>query len=255
MEVPYIMIKYSKYELIKRGFFHENYCEDYLFSALVSDEIIISAVMDGCSMGIESYFASTLIGKLLKKISKEIGYLLYLNQLPNDIDILSKYIFKQLFNQLKNIQGQLFLDKYELLSTLVFKIINVKERTAKAIVIGDGLVVCNGITYDFDQNNQPDYLGYHLEKDFENWFETIEQELFLENIFDISISTDGIYTFKPFNQLAESCYSENYFIERLLIEQPMDLEKGAFQRQLLEIEEEEYLKPSDDLAFIRLIFN
>ena len=160
-----------------------------------------------------------------------------------------------LFNQLKDIQAQLFLDKYELLSTLVFKIINIKERKAKTIVIGDGVVVCNGITYDFDQNNQPDYLGYHLEKDFENWFETIEQQMLLEDIFDISISTDGIYTFKPFNQFAKSNYSENYFIERLLIEKPKDLEKGAFQRELLEIEEEEHLKPSDDLAFIRLILN
>jgi hypothetical protein len=249
------MIKYSNYELIKRGFFHENYCEDYLFSTSLSDEITILAVMDGCSMGTESYFASTLIGKLLKKISKETGYLLYLNQLSNDVNSLSKHILKQLFNQLKNIQSQLFLDKYELLSTLVLSIMDIKKREAKAIVIGDGVLVCNGIVYDFDQNNQPDYLGYHLQKDFENWFETIEQQFFLENILDISISTDGIYTFKPFNHFAENNHSENYFIERLLIDNPIDFEKGAIQRQLLEIEEEKHLKASDDLAIIRLILN
>ena len=66
------MIKYSNYELIKRGFFHENYCEDYLFSTSLSDEITILAVMDGCSMGTESYFASTLIGKLLTDVTQRL---------------------------------------------------------------------------------------------------------------------------------------------------------------------------------------
>ena len=248
------MIKYKKYELIKRGFFHENYCEDYLFSTALNENVLISAVMDGCSMGKESYFASTLIGKLLKKISKEIGYLLYLKHLPNDVNSLSKHILKSLFNQLKKIQSQLFLDKYELLSTLVFKVIDIEKRIAKVIVIGDGVVVIKGIIHDFYQNNQRDYLGYHLEKDFEEWFQSIEQQLFLENIYDISIATDGIYTFKPFNHFSNSNYSENYFTQRLLIDVFMNTEISSLQYELLQIEENEYLKPSDDLAIVRLRF-
>ena len=247
------MIKYSKYELIKRGFFHENYCEDYLFSISLSDKILISAVMDGCSMGTESYFASALIGKLLKKISKETEYLLYLKHLTDDVNILAKHILKQLFNQLKLLQEQLFLDKYELLSTLVLKVIDIEKKKAKVIIIGDGVIVYNGTIYDFDQNNQPDYLGYHLRKDFESWFESIEQQLFLENIFDISISTDGIYTFRPFNEFGKSNFSESYFVERLFIDIPLNIDKNDFHNQLIKIEEEKHLKPSDDLAFIRLI--
>lgn len=246
------MIKYSKYELIKRGFFHENHCEDYLFSTSLSDKIELLAVMDGCSMGTESYFAATLIGKLLKKISKETSYLLYLRHLSDNVQILTKHILKQLFNELKQIQQRLFLDKYELLSTLVLTIINVEKGTSHSIVIGDGVIVCNGIVYDFDQNNQPDYLGYHLGKDFENWFETIDQHLFLENVFDISISTDGIYTFMPFNQFGEHSYSENYFIQHLLIDKPLNEQIDVFYHQLTKIEEEKHLKPSDDLAFIRV---
>ena len=39
--------------------------------------------MDGCTMAAESYFASTLIGKILRKIAKEIAYKSGFEEIPN----------------------------------------------------------------------------------------------------------------------------------------------------------------------------
>ena len=41
--------------------------------------------MDGCSSGSDSHFASTLIGKLLRKIAKQEAYLEFALKKPKDI--------------------------------------------------------------------------------------------------------------------------------------------------------------------------
>ena len=59
------------------GEYHLNHCEDYLFSHKIGDRKFIAAVMDGCTMGVDSYFISTLTGKLLRKIGRQHDYFEY----------------------------------------------------------------------------------------------------------------------------------------------------------------------------------
>ena len=62
------------YSSLTIGAFHTNYCEDFLVVAELGSQQQLVAIMDGCSMGTESTFASLLIGKLLRKIAKEFFY-------------------------------------------------------------------------------------------------------------------------------------------------------------------------------------
>lgn len=68
----------KKYQLTKIGDFHENHCEDYSLISEIGAHRDLISVLDGCTMGEESYFASALIGKLLKRIAKEEYYLEYI---------------------------------------------------------------------------------------------------------------------------------------------------------------------------------
>jgi len=64
----------KEYELSKIGEFHINHKEDSSAITEIGDNKILMAVMDGCSMGNEIHFSSTLIAKILRKVGKEISY-------------------------------------------------------------------------------------------------------------------------------------------------------------------------------------
>ena len=73
------------YQLGHIGKFQFNHNEDYLVSEDAGKSRKVIAVMDGCSSGSDSHFASTLIGKLLRKIAKQEAYLEFALKKPKDI--------------------------------------------------------------------------------------------------------------------------------------------------------------------------
>ena len=228
------------------GEHHLNYCEDYLLTAEISDQILLIAVCDGCTMGKESWFASALIGKILKRISQEIYFrTLHEPQLTEDLCALEKMILAKLFYEIKEIQQRLFLEKEELLSTLILSLIHVGKERVKVIVVGDGLVKIDEAIYDFDQDNKPDYLGLHLTVDFEEWYS--KQRQVIDSQFDrqIVISTDGIFSFLPYEyrDVGKTINVEKFILEK---------SERNFKQKLLYLEEEYGLKPTDDLAIVSL---
>ena len=56
------------------------------------------------------------------------------------------------------------------------------DARAEIIVVGDGLVCVDGKEYHFEQEDKPDYLGYHLNEDFNFWFEQQKQRNFNRNV-------------------------------------------------------------------------
>ena len=226
------------------GEHHLNHCEDYLLTAEIGRYIHLIAVCDGCTMGKESWFASALIGKLLKKISREIHFrTLREPQLTEDLRALEKMILQKLFSEIKEIQQRLFLEKEELLSTLILGLIDLEKRRVKVTVIGDGLVKIDEDIYDFDQDNKPDYLGLHLSEDFEEWY--LNQSQVIDNQFDkaIVISTDGLFSFLPYEyrNLRKTINSEELILKEA---------KLSLKQKMIYLEEEFGLKPTDDLAII-----
>ncbi len=237
------------YQVLSIGQFHTNHCEDYLVSTEIGKNKRLLAVLDGCSMGNESHFASTLTGKLLKKIALERFHLDFRQKSTLEEEL--KEVLKSLFTELKEISNKLLLQKYDLLTTLILCVVDTDTKTGEIIVIGDGLINVNGKITEFDQQNTPDYLGYHLNEDFETWFNNQKQKVSFKEIKDISIATDGIFTFEKQNSKnnSQSIDIINYFL--------FDLTFSEFPKMLenkLNFLSDNYgLKPNDDLAIIRLI--
>ena len=208
--------------------------------------------MDGCSMGKESQFASLLITKLLRKIGKEIRYREFSERRKRSAEECLESIMNALFKELGQIKNQLHLEIEELLSTIVLGILDLTKNEIELIIIGDGLICKDGIIYEYEQDNQPDYLGYHLNEPFKNWYSEQSQKLSLNNIKDISISTDGIFSFRNFDGKEIQQIQEREIIEYLLIDESLSNHENMLFRKITDLENYYGLLPGDDLTIIRI---
>lgn len=243
----------KRYELSQIGTFHINHNEDANCIIEIGADKVLFAVMDGCSMGKESHFASTLIAKILRKIATEMSYKAFIEKVDKQSNDYLKDILNQLFKELGQIKNQLFLETEEVLSTLILGVFDSEKNEIELITIGDGLICCDGKFYEYEQNDKPDYLGYHLSEDFEDWFSMQKQKLMLRNVKDLSISTDGIFTFKQFDNRYYDKIQEEEIVEYLLIDTEWNKYENMLGKKLSEIENRFGLKPSDDLTILRII--
>ena len=180
-----------------------------------------------------------------------------LKQVLPDLDVermgkeaVGKFILGQLYEDLKKVRKNLLLKLDEILSTIVLMIYDLNENAAWINISGDGLVVCNGILKEIDQENMPDYLAYHLDIKFDDWLQNQTQTLEYKNIRDISISTDGITKLKKNPQRVSRDVD---IIDLFLIQEPKgSQERALFNTYLSLIEEEQYIT-YDDLGIIRLM--
>ena len=103
----------------------------------------------------------------------------------------------------------------------------------------------------FDNENKPDYLGFHLGEDFDKWFDEQKQKIVFESVNDISIATDGISMFTQVskNKSGEIIEPINY----LLINKDGTENEDMLTKRIKRMENEFGLKHTDDLAIIRLI--
>lgn len=240
------------YTTLQIGEFHTNYCEDFLIKEeLASNEILI-AVLDGCTMGTESVFASILYGKILRKIAKNMFYEEFVSKQNQETDLQSKLktILQELIDDTKEIKNKLGLEISELFSTLILGIIDTKNYKAEIITIGDGLICVDGKLTEYEQNNTPDYLGYHLTENFEEFYKKQHQKLSISNFEDLSISTDGIFTFKNLeNQNHQK--SESEIIDYLLVDNQESEFDNFLDRKVRNLKKINHLV-TDDLAIIRI---
>lgn len=240
------------YSALQIGEYHLNNCEDYLFIGEIGNDKVLCAVMDGCTMATDSYFSSTLVGKFLRKITKERSYEeLYNTDIFPSIDSFLKSIIKDLFKELIITRNQLMLDLKELLTTLIILIIDKQANQGIVLVVGDGLVSINGQVTEFDQDNKPDYLGFHLNEEFETWYSNQKQKIVFDRILDISIATDGIFMFTPIKKV-ESTDTINP-ISFLLVDKTDEKNHEMLNSKLRILEHSYGLKPTDDFAMIRII--
>ncbi|OED45205.1 hypothetical protein AB832_01490 [Flavobacteriaceae bacterium (ex Bugula neritina AB1)] len=161
-------------------------------------------------MGTESVFASILYGKILRNFCKLKFYEEFVSGNSTNIKSKLKEVIKHLITETKLIKNQLGLEINELLSTLIIGIIDTKNTKAEFIAIGDGLICIDGELIEYEQNDKPDYLGYHLAENFENWYESQKQKLSVSTFNDLSICTDGIFTFKNFENKSKQKSEKRY---------------------------------------------
>lgn len=245
----------KQYELLQIGQSHLNFCEDFLVSATIGAGKRLIAVMDGCSMGKESTFAALLCGKLLRKISLELYLREFAAKMTLSTAALLNEVLARLFAGLKTWKNELLLTEEELLNTLILGVVDEHEKRASLLIVGDGLVVYNGRLIEYDQDNQPDYLGYHLDEDFVEWLTAQTQQLDLTGIYDLAIVTDGIFSFAPFSPSSAAPKDVWAPAQQLLVDDQWRENEHMLRKKLIIMEEEQGLQPYDDLAIIRLIFD
>ncbi|WP_103867438.1 protein phosphatase 2C domain-containing protein [Aquimarina sp. I32.4] len=239
------------YKTLHIGEFHTNNCEDFLVDEQIATDEKLIAVLDGCTMGTESAFASMLYGKILRNIAKNKFYEEFVSDKTVDLKSKLKEVVKLLIEETKQIKNQLGLETNELLSTLIIGIVNTKDSKAEFLTIGDGLICKDGELIEYEQNDKPDYLGYHLGDNFEDWYKDQDQKLSVSEFKDLSICTDGIFTFKNLENKAKQ-KSENEIIEYLLIDNK-DSEFDNFLDRKIRLLKDRYNHiVTDDLAIIRI---
>ena len=240
------------YSCLQIGAYHTNHCEDYLFVGSVGHDQLLCAVLDGCTMGIDSYFVSTLAGKLLRKIAKEKEYEAFYNAAPAvGLESSLKAIVRDLFRELTVARSHLMLEQKELLTTLLLLLLDEQTKQGIILAIGDGLASVNGEVFDFDQDNKPDYVGFHLSENFEAWYAGQTQKIMFDNARDISIATDGIFTFTPVTAPKTALSIDP--LSFLLVDQLLDGSGDLLQLKLKKLDHQFGLQPTDDVAIIRLL--
>ena len=240
----------EKDSLLLRGELHEVYGEDTQFYSELGNEWIVAAVMDGCSSGKESYFASSLYVKLLRKNCKTLPLLAEIN---SDLDLdgftperLGKYILNQIFQDIKKTRKLLLADKIELLSTLLLVVFHKPSKNAYLCASGDGFIQINNEFIDLDQNNIPDYMSYHLNLTFEQWIQMHTRTFLKENVDSVIISTDGIQKYlNNKKQTSNKIDTVSYFLQT---SNESLKEKNEFLKNKYN------LHPYDDVSIISLNF-
>lgn len=203
--------------LSKRGHQHENN-EDALFYRILQNRFVISAVMDGCTSAIESQFASLLFKKVLSNSCQRL--LSHHNSLEDlNLSMIGNEILHSFFTQIQLTQRLLSLSYDELASTLLLNVTDTNTKYTVTYCAGDGLIGIDGHWKKIDQNNVPDFLCYHLQHSFQNWFN--HHIIHFTHHFkeSVIISTDGIYSFKDkidlatvnYEYISELCSSKEHY--------------------------------------------
>lgn len=239
------------HQYLKRGISHENFCEDYVFILEIESKYLIAGVLDGCSGGTESYFASAIFGKAIKNFAKNLK----ISDFKSSEEVLKHLVYKTITN-IKCFAERFFINTDELLSTLIILVLDIAENKGNILCTGDGFVSINGENFNIDQNNIPDYLAYHFKEinnieEFENWYVTQQNNFYFPELKDITISTDGINSFIKENKNFE--FDEDYDVIDFLTNDTSLLNNKSMLGRKVNILKNKYgLTNSDDLGIVRI---
>lgn len=205
-------------------------------------------------MGDDSHFAAGLIRKVLRRIARQTNQRTFAERSnPTTLELL-KTTLSTLFADLRRLKADLDLSETELLSTLMLAIVNTDDVSAEIMVIGDGVIACDEEIIEFNQENKPDYLGYHLAEDFEDYWNSLTQRVSASDFLDLAIASDGVFSFKAFSHDSYRPVTEEELLTFLLLDREDGPTENAYRRKLMYISSTFGLKPSDDLTVVRLTY-
>ena len=236
------------YKVLKMGAFHTVFCEDFLLEVAFNERIHIAAVMDGCSMGRDTHFVSTLLAKLLHKHIRSLSYLDWQKSVFTSLEDLARLLLQRCWADLKFVQNDWLLEVEELLSTLSLLVLDRVQKTAFVVMIGDGVFAINDKIIHIDQDDKPDYLAYHLSENFEDWFAALQNTFFVEEVVNIALATDGIETFMN----REQSFDFGFDVVGYLLQDTSFADGDMLARKCNFVKERYGAVPTDDLAIIRL---
>jgi hypothetical protein len=239
--------------LNKTGLLHDTHTEDHVVVQELGEEWIIGAVMDGCSSGKESYFASALFGKIIRKSIKGLSSSSKLNPIHSltklDSNQVGEFILSQIFEDLGKAHKLFETELVEMLTTLLLLVYFKRDKSAWINISGDGIIVHDHQIIEIDQNNVPDYMAYHLDISFEEWLGNFSRTYNFNNLTDLSISTDGISKFITQSQKRPQTIDPVHY---LLIDESFHESANMLEEKYKVLKEEYGLIPYDDLGMIRI---
>lgn len=212
-------------------------CEDNLFFRLYTDhlgrpgDIIVGGVFDGCSTGTNSAFASQLFS--------------YLFQKPVIGEVFSTQNLLIIRAETISVMNLLDITPMHMLSTIILFEYDTKTRQLQVRIFGDGIISVNGRVTRIEQDNEPDYMGYHLEyaKDFTEYLQKYPIRVF-EGVDEFFVSTDGLDSFR-ISQLKESAIDPVSFLMDGITEPSRNTLKLRYNRIV-----KEGWQNTDDLGII-----
>ena len=161
---------------------HHNSCEDSVYVEETEDRVF-GAVLDGCSTGVNSHWASQTFVYIVKTAMKQVSKL---------TTTTSLYIMRTKMNSLATL---LHLSDAHLLSTIILFVYDKKTKVLDVLPLGDCTISINhAFIHRIDQGNKPDYFGYLLYSDlktFDNFVERNPPWVF-HNVESFAICSDGI---------------------------------------------------------------
>jgi len=233
---------------ISKGEQHKVYCEDFLIDIQLNTNLKLLGVFDGCSSGINSHFASAIFGNAIISSTKNI-------ELKDETDVLLKNILWQSIQKIKQTSQILNLSSNELLTTIILNLIDFEKQVCSIIAIGDGLIALNQEVIKIEQNNMPDYLVYHFYEleNYSGFDNFINKQVKFDNktFTDITISTDGIYSFTNVN----SQISENEIVDYFVKDEFLKNNQAMLSRKHNILKTKYNATNLDDLAIIRITSN
>ena len=238
-------------QLYIRGSIHPQHNEDALVSFEIGDCISISAVMDGCSSGKESQFASALLVKAINKamhVLQDLG-----NDDPLDLSAyssaeLGEALLGFVYMEVGEIKEHLHLETEEILSTLLLAVYHSGRDQLWINVSGDGIFGVNEHVTVIDQNNVPDFMGYHLgHLTFEQWRNLHTKTFEYSKVDRFFLSTDGLEKIRPIKNIELT----NESIRKALID-PAHL---PLEEHYLEFMSANSCLALDDIAVVRVTAN
>jgi len=256
-------------KLVKRGigFNHKNFCQDY--SAIAeTNNYTIAGIFDGCSDGIDSHFASALMGKLMVSTTNDQRFILDEQNNTAGIKAIASQFMCKFVANLSVAYSMLRLSKKELLSTMVILFIDKRTSEGYIMAFGDGYININGQFKELknerfspDENpeadNMPDYIIYDIEKFSDHeylrfWISENRSQFYINEVKDVIIGSDGIFTFKKVNPVLPSDLEPVQFLteDMWLSDNP-----SVLSRKCNRLKTAYGYDHEDDLSLIRIINN
>jgi hypothetical protein len=247
------MEDYNIYKAIRKGSEHMVYCEDATLH-VETEGLIFIASLDGCSGGYRSHFASELMAKLVRKVIPNVLSLTNMEAGSyDDLALITERIMRGVLLELVSIRVTLDIQDLELLSTIVFAVINPITDEAYCVISGDGLIYVNGHSYERDDivNNAPDYMAVYTNPDHPGMLGSL-MKFRIDNVKDLSVCSDGIDTFLD----GKGNRSDKQYIRENLLEGDfLHKSEAMLSRRINILSKKDKLIHYDDISIVRYIKN
>ena len=246
------------HSIIRKGEDHPIFCEDFMATE-DSGRYFLGVVFDGCSGGKDSHFASSLFGKIFRQIISEGA------MAGNSIEEKSKNFVQGFVKKLFEIKVSLQLEDNDMLATFVMLVYDKVHGEALVLTVGDGVIHCDGeltilenerfkLSHPTTYRDMPDYIAYDLvdlgldRTYFSNWYDNHVKIHKFVDPRDISISTDGILTFRTPEEEVDP-------VNFLLVDNTWSNNKIMLSKKVNVLKSKYKTVHKDDISMIRLIIN